>query len=131
MCIANSIRSQIAEAVARHYFPDRGDYQSCGQYGSQIHPGAAKVIRALGADFSKHWSKGIDEIDPDSVDVVVSLVKDQPLPEELGEKQWVSWPHKSPSSPFPEEREKEFQLLMKSIKEKLDQYFTDTSSNEP
>ena len=47
LCVANSARSQMAEALARHRFGSRVRAQSAGSSPSQVNPLALQVLAEL------------------------------------------------------------------------------------
>jgi arsenate reductase len=54
LCVANSARSQMAEALARARFGDRVRVQSAGSQPSQVNPHAIAVMAERGVDMSGH-----------------------------------------------------------------------------
>src|SRR5690606_29919357 len=73
LCVANSARSQMAEGLARARFGDRFVVQSAGSHPTQVNPWAIEVMAELGIDLVAQRSKSVDEIDPATVDTVVTL----------------------------------------------------------
>lgn len=63
VCVGNSCRSQLAEAIARHYASDVIDAESAGTspFGSVAAPTLA-VLQENGIRAEGHYSKGIDEV---------------------------------------------------------------------
>ncbi len=80
LCVANSARSQMAEGLARVRFPDTVRVQSAGSAPASVNPLAVRVMAELGIDISGQWSKGVDAIDPTTVDTVVTLCADEVCP---------------------------------------------------
>ena len=91
LCVANSARSQMAEALARQHFGDRVRVQSAGSAPRSLNPYAAQALRELGLDPSGLRSKHVDSIDPSSVDLVITLCAEEVCPVFLGKAQRVSW----------------------------------------
>jgi arsenate reductase len=91
LCVANSARSQMAEALARQMFGDRVRVQSAGSAPGQVNPYALRVLEEIGADTSGLHSKHVDTIDPTSVDTVITLCSEEQCPLFLGDAERVSW----------------------------------------
>ena len=71
VCVGNTCRSQMAEAIARHLGHDSA---SAGTHpGSIVSPNAIKVLNELEIDSSGLMPKSIDTIDWQSFDKVISM----------------------------------------------------------
>jgi arsenate reductase len=101
LCVANSARSQIAEALARMLFGDRARIQSAGSKPAAMNPYAVEVMRELGADLAGQHSKSVDDIDPASVDTVITLCAEEVCPVYLGHARRLHWPVADPASSDP------------------------------
>jgi arsenate reductase len=73
VCTANSCRSQMAEAWARHLFPDGWEVESAGLLTYPVSRRADAVMREVGLSLEGHRSKAIDTLDLDGFDLVVTL----------------------------------------------------------
>jgi protein-tyrosine-phosphatase len=74
VCIENSCRSQMAEALARLMAPDVLDVASAGSRPSgQVNPLAIDAMRELGYDLSTHHSKSLSEIPAGKYDYVITM----------------------------------------------------------
>lgn len=74
MCVANSFRSQMAEAAARALGGDQWDIWSAGSNPSgRVHPLAIQLMGEVGLDLSTHRSKGVDAVPPKRWDYVVTM----------------------------------------------------------
>jgi protein-tyrosine-phosphatase len=75
VCVANSCRSQMAEAAARRADPEgRWDIWSAGSHPSgRVHPAAIEAMRELGVDLSAHRSKGLHDVPRRVWDYVVTM----------------------------------------------------------
>ena len=91
LCVANSARSQMAEALARARFGAVVRVQSAGSEPSRVNPYAVRALAELGIDASDQHSKHVDTIDPASVDLVITLCAEESCPVFLGEAQRMSW----------------------------------------
>lgn len=103
LCVANSARSQMAEGLARARFGSR--VQSAGSAPSVVNPYAIEVMREIGIDLTAHRSKSVQDIDPASVDVVITLCAEEVCPVFLGAARRLHWPIPDPASPEPLPRE--------------------------
>lgn len=102
LCVANSARSQMAEALARSLFGSRVRVQSAGSQPSRVNPGAIAAMHELGIDITSQRSKSVDEIDPASVGVVITLCAEEVCPLWPGKLARLHWPIPDPASTDPE-----------------------------
>lgn len=91
LCVANSARSQMAEGLARHLFGDRVRVQSAGSQPSRVNPLAVQAMAELGIDLGAHRSKSVDDIDPATVDTVITLCAEEICPAWLGKATRLHW----------------------------------------
>jgi len=123
LCVANSARSQMAEALARQQFGDRVRVQSAGSQPASVNPYAIEVMRELGADLASHTSKSVDTIDPASVDTVITLCAEEVCPVFLGKVRRLHWPIPDPASTDPaiprDELLRRFRAARDAIRAKL------------
>lgn len=105
LCIANSARSQMAEALARTAFGERARVQSAGSRPLRVNPYAVEVLSELGVDAARQRSKSVDSIDPAGVDTVVTLCAEEVCPVFLGGARRLHWPIPDPASDDPLPRE--------------------------
>lgn len=96
LCVANSARSQMAEGLARHLFGDRVRVQSAGSAPSRVNPYAVRAMAELGIDLTTHHSKSVDTIDPDTIDLVITLCAEEVCPTFLGQARRLHWPLPDP-----------------------------------
>jgi arsenate reductase len=101
LCVANSARSQMAEALARDLFGDRAVVQSAGSVPTRLNPYAREVLAELGLDCSRQQSKSVEAVDPATVDVVVTLCAEEVCPVFLGAAVRRHWPVPDPASDDP------------------------------
>lgn len=97
LCVANSARSQMAEALARRML-DGWTVQSAGSSPSQINPFAVAVMEERGVSTAGQRSKSVDTIDPATVDVVVTLCAEEVCPVFLGDAKRLHWPLPDPAA---------------------------------
>lgn len=98
LCVANSSRSQMAEGLARARFGDRALVASAGSSPATVSPFAIAALDELGIDISGHHSKSVDTIDPETVDVVVTLCAEEVCPAFLGTARLLHWPLPDPAA---------------------------------
>ena len=91
LCVANSARSQMAEGIARSLAPQGVTVSSAGSAPASVRPQAIQVIKEIGVDISGHRSKGVDSIDAESVDAVITLCAEEVCPVFLGKAHRVHW----------------------------------------
>ena len=91
LCVANSARSQMAEGIARSLAPGDMKISSAGSAPSSVRPEAIQVLNEIGIDISGHRSKGLESIDPGSVDAVITLCAEEVCPVFLGKAHRVHW----------------------------------------
>jgi len=101
LCVANSARSQMAEGLARSILPDTVQVQSAGSQPSRVNPYALRAMAELDIDLTNHESKSVDIIDPESVDVVITLCAEEVCPAILGHAQRLHWPIEDPDRKDP------------------------------
>lgn len=63
VCALNSVRSPIAEALARHYFGKSIYVQSAGVRKQELDPFAAAVLDEMGIDASRHRARTLAELE--------------------------------------------------------------------
>ncbi|MFZ1375288.1 MAG: arsenate reductase ArsC [Geothrix sp.] len=100
LCVANSARSQMGEGLARQLFPGFR-IQSAGSRPSHVNPYAIEALAELGIDASVHASKSVLEIDPATVDLVITLCAEEVCPAFLGRAERLHWPIPDPASDDP------------------------------
>ncbi|MBK8027194.1 MAG: arsenate reductase ArsC [Chloroflexi bacterium] len=62
LCTNNAARSQMAEALLRHFGDGKYQAYSAGMRATEIHPLTIQVMREIGIDVSDQRSKDIKEI---------------------------------------------------------------------
>lgn len=74
VCVANSCRSQMAEAIAKSVGKNQWDVWSAGSHPSgRIHPVAIQAMQELGLDLSAHRSKGLGDVPARRWDYMVTM----------------------------------------------------------
>ena len=101
LCVANSARSQMAEALARHLLP-QAVVQSAGSSPSRVNPYAVRALAELGVPVEGLSSKYVDSIDPQPVQLVITLCAEEECPVFLGRAERWDW-----SMPDPDRKHEE------------------------
>jgi arsenate reductase (thioredoxin) len=124
LCVANSARSQMAEGLARDLFGDAVRVQSAGSEPSRVNPFAIQAMAELGIDLSAHRSKSVETIDPDDVDLVITLCAEEVCPVFLSRAPRMHWPLQDPDRKHEhltdEERLQHFRLARDEIRKRLE-----------
>jgi arsenate reductase len=97
LCVANSARSQMGEGWARSLFGEAMRVQSAGSRPSRVNPLAVEVMREVGIDLTHHSSKSVEDIDPATVDTVITLCAEEECPLFLGTARRLHWPIQDPA----------------------------------
>ncbi len=102
MCVKNSARSQLAEAIARHFAPGNVVVISAGSEPSFVRPEVAAVLTESGISANGLYSKSVDAIDPLGIDAVITLCAEEVCPVFLGKARRIHWPLPDPAKVEPE-----------------------------
>jgi len=73
LCTGNSCRSQMAEGWAAYLHRDVLEACSAGTNPHGLNPMAVRAMAEVGVDISHHQSKTIEETQPETLDVVVTV----------------------------------------------------------
>lgn len=73
ICTGNSCRSQMAEGLAKRMLPKNWQVFSAGIRADGMNKYAMKVMKEIGVDISKQYSKTLDDIKDVKPDVVITL----------------------------------------------------------
>lgn len=80
LCVANSVRSQIAEGLAREILGDKAEIFSAGIHPSYVHPTAKAVMQEIGIDISGQQSKSVDDVNVYTMDRIITVCGDGVCP---------------------------------------------------
>jgi len=118
LCVANSARSQMAEAIARTLAPAGVRISSAGSAPSHVNPHAIRALSEIGIDASAQRSKGMDKIRAD-VDAVITLCAEEVCPAWLGNAATlrVHWPLPDPAAATGSEER--IMASFRSVRDKL------------
>jgi arsenate reductase len=98
LCVANSARSQMAEAIARSLAPAGLRVLSAGSQPTTINPLAVRALTEIGLDASAQRSKGLDAIPIAEIDTVVTLCAEEVCPVFPGRVVRHHWPLTDPAA---------------------------------
>jgi arsenate reductase (thioredoxin) len=73
LCMGNSCRSQMAEALVRSLGKGRIDCYSAGQKPEPVHPLTVKTMAEVGIDISTQTSKSLDRFAGEQFDFVITV----------------------------------------------------------
>lgn len=128
MCVANSARSQIAEGLARHFFPN-SEIKSAGSMPGKLNPYAVSVMKEIGLDISQQYSKSIDDLSPKFVvnlKYIITLCAEEVCPTMVAQNaKRIHWPLPDPATkePVPEEEAlRRFRDARNAIKARLEEF---------
>ncbi len=123
LCVANSARSQMAEGLARDVFGAHATVQSAGSSPTRVNPFAIRAMAELGIDLASHSSTSVDDVDPASVDLVITLCAEEVCPAFLGDAERLHWPLQDPDRKHEdltdEERLGHFRVARDEIRRRL------------
>jgi len=117
MCVANSARSQMAEAIAKSVFKQDAQIFSAGSSPKSVHPLTIDCLMKNNIDPSSLWSKSINDLPAEftnSIDFVITLCAEEVcpvLPNTNARK--LHWPMPDPAATNTQES---FQSVFNEIK---------------
>ncbi|MCX7940423.1 MAG: arsenate reductase ArsC [Endomicrobia bacterium] len=127
LCTHNSNRSQIAEALLNHLYPDEYEAYSAGTLPSKVNEYAVRVLKEINIDISKNRSKHVDEFKNDFFDYVVTVcdLARETCPFFPNAKEFIHKSFYDPSEYIGTDEEKleKFRILREEIKEFIIQQF--------
>ncbi len=93
VCTGNSVRSQMAEALLRHYGGDQFEVFSAGTTPAGVHRLTKQVLGEIGIDIDSQYSKHIDTFKDKSFDYVIFLCEVAALscPNFPGNYERINW----------------------------------------
>jgi arsenate reductase len=117
----------MAEGLLRSLFGDKYEAFSAGTEPGNVHPKAIKVMKEIGIDISKHYSKNVKEFIKDDFDYVITVCggAKESCPFFPGGKQQFHKDFEDPSS-FSGNEEKvldKFREIRDALKEWIEKFF--------
>ncbi len=87
----------MAEGLAHNVFGDRVIVASAGSMPTVVNPYAIKALKYMGIDITGQYSKSVDSIDLDGLDLVITLCAEEVCPIlPIKVKKW-HWPLPDPA----------------------------------
>jgi arsenate reductase len=131
LCVANSVRSQIAEGVARRLAPPGIEVYSAGASPGRISSYAVAVLAEIGVDASAQYAKPLSAVPHERVGTVVTLCN-----EDLGVRvprgvEKLHWPTEDPTAAAISEEEtmEAFRRVRDSLAGKITELFAMRSAS--
>ena len=118
LCVANSARSQLAEAIARHLAPAL-DIWSAGSDPTHVRPQVRTVLDEVGINTMGLRSKSMLEVPMEEIDVIVTLCREEKCPFIPGEQPRLAWPLPDPDSAPDEDLEEAFRATRDELLRRL------------
>tara|TARA_B100001027_G_scaffold208106_1_gene173134 strand:- start:477 stop:896 length:420 start_codon:yes stop_codon:yes gene_type:complete len=129
LCVGNSARSQIAEALAKDMFPKSFTIISAGSIPSKkVHPNAILCMKEIGIDITNKKTKSIKTLEKDFLDnlnYAITLCSEEVCPIVPSATKVFHWPNEDPDNDtyneiqlkkaFRKTRENIFNLLKKFL----------------
>ncbi len=129
LCVANSARSQIAEGIGNQLLTGIANVSSAGSHPGRVHPIAIKVLKEINIDISHHYSKSVDSIDKNKIDLVITLCAEEVCPVFPGNVKRLHWPLPDPGgSNSAEEQLILFRKIRDVLKNKIETLKDEISS---
>jgi protein-tyrosine-phosphatase len=72
-CTLNSVRSPMAEALAKRFYGRRAYFDSAGVRAGDLDGFTVSVLDEVGVDIHRHTVKTLDQIDPSEFELIVTL----------------------------------------------------------
>lgn len=102
VCYLNSIRSPIAEGLAKHMFGHQIDAVSCGMEAGELDDLMVAIMREKGIDMSGHCARTLDELADQEFDVIIAFTEHagEAAKAVFGEKdvEILTWPTADPTA---------------------------------
>jgi arsenate reductase len=125
LCVANSARSQMAEAICRSVAPPGTRVYSAGSEPTRINPLAIRALQEIGLDASSHRAKSIAEVPADEIDTVVTLCAEEVCPVFAGAVRRLHWPLPDPAAATGDEavRLTQFRSVRDELRRRISELF--------
>jgi arsenate reductase len=119
LCVANSARSQMAEGLARDLFGEQVRVQSAGSSPSRVNPWAIEAMGELGLSLDGQESTSVQDVDPETVDTVITLCAEEVCPAFLGDAKRYHWPIDDPDTEDPSVGDDEMLVRFRRARDKI------------
>ena len=118
LCVANSARSQLAEAICRQILPHFESW-SAGSNPTHVRPQVRLVLDEVGFDSHGLRSKGLPAVPFDEIDLVVTLCAEENCPLLPSGVKRISWPLPDPAAAPDEESMEAFRATRDELIRRL------------
>lgn len=102
LCNSNSVLSQIAEGIAKSKYSGKNLFESAGANPLKLNPCAIEVMKEIGIDISRNYSKGYDRLPIKfivNIDYIITICSDGSCPEMASRTaQKLTWNISDPST---------------------------------
>ncbi len=119
LCVANSSRSQMAEGLARSLLGPHVRVQSAGSEPTTVSPVAVEAMAEAGIDISDQYAKSVETIDPDSVDMVITLCAEEVCPVFPARVRRIHWPIADPAAASQDDGHDEHLLRYRKARDEI------------
>jgi arsenate reductase len=125
LCVANSSRSQMAEALARALAGPAAEIHSAGSAPTRLHPLAVRAMREIGIDISAQRAKPMEDVPRDRIGTVITLCAEEVCPTFPGKVERLHWPLEDPASTAGSEDEvlEAFRRVRDQLRVKIERLF--------
>ncbi len=127
MCVANSARSQMAEALAKKIFGSSATIESAGSEPKNVNPYATQALNEIGIDISKHSSKSFKQLPEDfkmNLNYIITLCAEEVCPVVASQSaKRLHWPHLDPAGTgTPEEQIERFRTVRDELSHAIEKF---------
>jgi arsenate reductase len=131
LCVANSVRSQMAEGIARSLALPDVKIWSAGSRPTSVRPEAIAVLQEIGIDISGQRSKSVTEIPSSEVDTVITLCGEEECPVFLGNAQRLHWGLSDPAAAAGSETDRlsAFRETRDELRQRIAELFRENKEN--
>ncbi len=133
LCVHNSARSQLAEALLRALAGDRFEVYSAGSEPTRPHPFALRVLQDEGIAVSALRSKSVSEFLAQPFDYVITLCAEEVCPVFPGAVTRRHWALPDPAAVegSTEEKLEAFRRTAAELKQRLGEFISERSTTAP
>ena len=126
LCVANSARSQLAEALGRSLAPRGVRVASAGSHPWRVHPVAVRALAEAGLDISGARSKSVAEVPVATADTVITLCDEEVCPVTPPGVHHLHWPTPDPAEAWGEKEQlARFRETRDHLRTRIAAFFTD------
>ncbi len=132
LCMHNSARSQMAEALLRALAGAQFEVFSAGSEPTRVHPLARRVLQEQGLDVSEQRAKSVNEFIYERFDYAITLCAEEVCPVILNAAHRLHWalPDPTAAEGDEEERLQAFRSTRDEIRRRLEKWLEQTARDE-